>query len=108
MKSTYSAVVRIPSELTARMSGNLTSEITQGDTTTYEFRSDIPTASYLIAIVAGEIEIRQVGPRTYVTAEPGFIEESVRDLSNLEDALISLENYTFPYAWGTYNIVIMP
>jgi leukotriene-A4 hydrolase len=50
----------------------------------HSFSCDLPIPSYLVAIIAGNVEEKQVGERTYVIAEPDMIEKSVHDLADLE------------------------
>lgn len=69
---------------------------------------DIPIATYLIAIVVGDIACKQVGPRTGVCTEPSELENVANELSDLETLLTTAENYLIPYAWGVYNIIILP
>jgi leukotriene-A4 hydrolase len=46
--------------------------------------------------------------RTGVISEPTNIDFYANELSNLEEYLNTLENFTIPYVWGTYKIVILP
>jgi leukotriene-A4 hydrolase len=108
MKITYNVRVTTPKDIAVRVSGNLTSEITENDHRVTDFEMNIPIPSYLLAIVAGNLEERQIGPRTYVITEPENIEASATELEDLEASLIMAEEYLFPYVWGTYKIVIMP
>lgn len=74
----------------------------------YSFQCDILIPSYLFTIVAGNVVERQMGRRTYVISEPTNIEYYSNELSDLELYLDTIEEYTIPYAWGTYKIVIQP
>jgi len=43
-----------------------------------------------------------------VITEPSDIDRCANELSELETFLSTVENYTLPYVWGIYNIVILP
>ena len=84
VKTTYSVHVETPKEIAVRISGNLTKEETRGDLKITEFKMDIPVPPYLLAIIAGNLEERQVGARTFVITEPEMMEKSAKDLEDLE------------------------
>lgn len=62
----------------------------------------------MIAIIAGNVEFRKIGARTGVITESTDIDRCANELSDLELFLTTVENYTIPYVWGIYNIVILP
>ena len=70
IKSTYSAKIKSPKDLKVEMSGNKTKENVIGEYRFSEFLSGLPIPSYLLALVAGNIEYRSLGARTGVFAEP--------------------------------------
>jgi leukotriene-A4 hydrolase len=72
------------------------------------FESKIPFQSYLIAIIAGDVQQKQLGKRTYVITEPEDIDRCATELADLEAHLTTLENYIGPYMWGDYKLVILP
>ena len=67
-----------------------------------------PVPSYLIAIVAGDLEYRKVGRRTGVITEPVMMDKAAKELEDLEKYLDEAEAYLTPYIWDEYNIVILP
>ncbi|EAR84706.2 peptidase M1 family aminopeptidase (macronuclear) [Tetrahymena thermophila SB210] len=111
IKSTYSANVTVQDPINIFLSANLTSKIphpTLKDYSIYSFRMDIPIPSYLFTIVAGNVVLQMIGERTGVISEPTHIQAYANELSDLELYLQTLENYTIPYTWGNYQIVILP
>ena len=90
------------------MSGNKTKETINGEKRRTEFLCNIPVPSYLLALVAGNIETRMIGKRTGVIAEPEQLDLAAQDLENLETMLEKAEEYYFRYEWGDYFIVILP
>jgi len=69
------------------MSGNSTGNITNGDFTIFSFNCSIPIPSYLIAIVSGNLQYKQIGARTGVITEPTSIDKCANELSELESFL---------------------
>ena len=61
MKSQYQARITSPKDIQVRMSGNLTSSEVVGDLRVSTFESTLPIASYLLAIVAGDLATQKIG-----------------------------------------------
>ncbi|CAK62885.1 unnamed protein product (macronuclear) [Paramecium tetraurelia] len=74
------------------------------------FLQKIPIPSYLIAIVAGNLQKVPTsnGDRTFLISEPDKINEYKEELKDMEQFLQAIEQYIGPYTWGTYTIVILP
>jgi leukotriene-A4 hydrolase len=112
VKHTYSANILTRPEIAVFMSGNQTTlnqfslmqdypELLRDNPKTQwkvsSFETTIPFQSYLIAIIAGDVVQKQVGPRSYVISEPIYIDAYAQELSDLESYLIDIENYIGPY-----------
>ena len=98
-----------PWALKTYVSGNFTSETFSSGERNRFFKNTIPTPGYLIAIVAGDLEERKVGPWTYVISDAEYVDQCAWELDLLESAISEGEKYTgIPYAWGDYKIVILP
>ncbi|KAL4509917.1 hypothetical protein ABPG72_010110 [Tetrahymena utriculariae] len=112
IKATYTANVMVVDPIAVYLSANLTQSAqvqkNNQNYTIYSFRSDIPIASYVFTIVAGNVVERKIGRRTSVLSEPTNIDFYAQELSDLELYLDTVENYTIPYIWGSYKIVIQP
>lgn len=52
-----------------------------------------PIPSYLVAIVAGNVQEKKVGNRTYVVAEPNDLDLASKELEDLEKYLGTIETY---------------
>ena len=77
VKSPYTATVNVPSEMRVVMSANLEDTEGEEDPDTagrrfYKFRQDVPMPSYLLAIACGDLEFRQIGPRSKVRGRLGI------------------------------------
>lgn len=71
-KLTYAAAITVPNKLTALMSavpqGGSEPSAGSPDSHTFHFKQDVPIPSYLLALAVGELEYRQIGPKSKVTA----------------------------------------
>ncbi|XP_042638108.1 leukotriene A-4 hydrolase [Orycteropus afer afer] len=70
--------------------------------------SSIPIPSYLIALVVGALESRQIGPRTLVWSEKEQVEKSAYEFSETESMLQIAEDLGGPYVWGQYDLLVLP
>jgi aminopeptidase N len=74
----------------------------------YRFRMDHPVAPYLIAIAAGDLSFRALGPRTGVWTEPGMLDSAVSELVDTERMIDAAEALYGPYRWGRYDMLVLP
>ena len=108
IKSTYNLHFTTPIDIVVKASGNLTHEYIDEEKRHTFFEMIIPVESYLLAFAGGNIVEAQVGPRTFVLSEPEWIEKVKAELDQLENALITAEDYFTPYIWGVYKVLILP
>jgi leukotriene-A4 hydrolase len=110
VRQTYSARVTVPRDLRAVMSAEQLTpqgiESTAGRT--FEFRLTQPVPPYLIAIGAGDIAFRQVGPRTGVYTEPSMLDAAANELVDLEKMVAAAEALLGPYRWGRFDVLVLP
>lgn len=107
VRVTYSARVRTPKNLLAVMSaaGNSQTSVRNGD---YKFSMTKPIPPYLIAIAVGDLKFKSLGKRTGVYTEPSMLEKSAFELSDTEKMVIATEKIYGPYAWGRYDLLVLP
>jgi hypothetical protein len=74
----------------------------------YRFRMDQPVAPYLIALAAGDLAFRELGPRSGVYAEPATLEASAREFSDTEKMIDAAEALYGPYRWSRYDMIVLP
>ncbi|XP_056139262.1 aminopeptidase RNPEPL1 [Lampris incognitus] len=107
VKSTYSATVRVPDGVTVLMSASRSSYSQQDRV--FQFSMEFPVPAYLVALVAGELQHVDVGPRSRVWAEPCLLPCAVNKLgSSVERWLAVAEDLFGPYLWGRCDIVFLP
>ena len=106
VRFTYSARIDAPAGLRVVMSAEGDQKATgKGG---WNFRMPQPIPAYLLAIAIGEIEVRNLGPRTAVYAEPGRIEAAAWELADTEKMVHATEALYGPYRWGRYDMLVLP
>jgi len=111
VKSTYSAKISAPSEIAVVMSAvrqGEAAEDNQPGHKVHRFVQKIPVQSYLIAIAAGDLVSRKIGPRSHVWSEQEYVEKAAHDFEDTEIMLQKAEELCGPYVWGTYDILVLP
>ena len=110
IRQTWEARIVVPAPLRAVMSGeDLTpkGEPAEGGRA-YRFRMNEPVAPYLIALAAGDIAFRELGPRSGVYAEPATVEAAAREFADTERMITAAEQLYGPYRWGRYDMIVLP
>jgi leukotriene-A4 hydrolase len=110
IRQSWDARITAPAALNVVMSG-----IAQGKPQpagdgrhAFSFRMDKPVGPYLIAIAAGNIAFRELGPRTGVWTEPEMMEAAAAELVDTE-AMIDAANQLYgEYRWGRYDMIVLP
>uniref|UniRef100_A0A3P9IS18 Leukotriene A(4) hydrolase n=1 Tax=Oryzias latipes TaxID=8090 RepID=A0A3P9IS18_ORYLA len=111
VKHTYYAQVSVPKDLVAVMSAvrdGQEEEPEDSSRIVYRFRQPVPMPSYLIAIVVGALESREIGPRSRVWSEKEFVDKAAFEFSETETMLKTAEDLAGPYVWGQYDILVLP
>ena len=109
VKASYSATISAPAELTAVMSAvREGTETKSGNRKVTKFQQKVPVPSYLIALAVGQIESRQIGPRSHVWAEEALLDLAATDFSQTETFLQIAEDLSGEYVWGVYDILVLP
>lgn len=75
---------------------------------TYSFAITKPIPTYLIALAAGVFEERKISDRVSVFAEPSFVDKAAAEFNDAENMVATAERILGPYAWGRFDIFIMP
>lgn len=106
VRFTYSANVKTPAGLRAVMSAE---NDAKGDGKGgWKFTMPQAIPAYLLAIAIGEIEVRQLGPRTAVYAEPQRIKAAEYEFADTEKMIDAASNLYGPYRWGRYDMLVLP
>jgi len=109
IRQSWEAKISADKPLTVVMSAPRAAEpANAGDERTFAFRMEHPVAPYLIAIAAGDLAFRDLGPRTGVWAEPATIDKAAAELSDTEKMVDAAEALYGPYQWGRYDMLVLP
>ena len=102
--------IRAPSHLLVLMSALVSGEPTDvsDGIKEHKFQQPIPIPSYLVAFAVGDLEAKDIGPRSRVYAEKEHIEKAAFDFSETEDKLKIAEKLCGPYLWSRYDILVLP
>lgn len=109
IRQSWEAKVRVDMPLTVVMSAPKAAEpADSGNQRTFSFKMDHPVAPYLIAIAAGDLAFKDLGPRTGVWAEPVTLDRAAAELSDTEKMVDAAEALYGPYQWGRYDMLVLP
>ena len=103
---TYSAKLKVPSELLALMSADNPTE--KNNTGVYEFEMNQPIPSYLIALAVGELEYRPLNEYTGVYAEPKMIQKAADEFEDIPKMFKVAQNLYGKYLWDKYDVIVLP
>jgi leukotriene-A4 hydrolase len=106
IRFTYDAHVSAPKDVRVVMSAiNDAKHPLDGD---FRFDQPHPIPSYLLAISAGDIAVKETGPRSAVYAEPSVVGKAAHEFEDTEKLIAATEQLYGPYAWGRYDILVLP
>jgi aminopeptidase N len=74
----------------------------------FDFTQTHPVPSYLLAIAAGNLAVRETGPRSAVYAEPSVVAKAAHEFEDTEKMIATAEKLYGPYRWGRYDILVLP
>ncbi len=110
IRQTWEARITAPKPLDVVMSG-----VRQGEPEdlgngrrAFTFVMDKPVPPYLIALAAGDIDFRAIGPRTGVWAEPSVIARAHAEVADTEEMVVAAEKLYGEYRWGRYDMIVLP
>ena len=106
VRMTYSAKMKVPSELMAVMSAsNPQAKNASGE---YSFEMKQPIPSYLLALAVGDLQFQKVGARSGVYAEPSVLKKAAWELGDTERMIEEAEKLYGPYRWDRYDVIFLP
>jgi leukotriene-A4 hydrolase len=110
IRQTWTARVTAPAPLEVVMSGVRQGEpeVLPDGRRAFRFVMDKPVPPYLIAIAAGDIAFRSLGPRTGVWAEPSMLARAAAEVEDAEAMVAAAERLYGPYRWGRYDMIVLP
>ncbi|MGB0934144.1 MAG: M1 family metallopeptidase [Lishizhenia sp.] len=103
---TYSANVKVPSNLMAVMSASNPTSKNESGSYSFEMKQAIPC--YLIALAVGDLSYASLGDNCGVYAEPELIEASKYEFEDLPKMIDAAEALYGAYQWEIYDIIVLP
>lgn len=105
VRLTYTARWTLPEGWSAVMSARPGERLEDGR---WSFTMTQPIPSYLLALAAGALESRDLGPRCRVWAEPPVLEQAAWEFADVESMLTAAESLYGAYPWERYDFVVLP
>ena len=106
IRFTYSAKVKVPTELMAVMSAANPQKRTSDGV--YTFHMDEPIPAYLVALAVGDLAFEAIDDRTGVYAERGVVKKAAWEFADTGKMLKAAEALYGPYRWGRYDVIVLP
>ena len=106
VRFTYDAHVSAPKDVRVVMSA--INDATHPLDGLFDFSQPHPIPSYLLAIGAGDIAVKETGPRSAAYAEPSVVAKAAHEFEDTEKLIATTEQLYGPYAWGRYDILVLP
>jgi leukotriene-A4 hydrolase len=100
VRVTFTAEIRTPPGLRAVMGAGMPGA--------GRFEMQQPVPSYLIALAAGDLDFRALGPRSGVYAEPSVVDRAAYEFADTEAMIAAVEELYGPYRWGRYDLLVLP
>ena len=108
VRVTYSAELTVPRALRGLMAAAHRGRVEQGEVAVEKWEMPQPIAPYLFALAVGELESRELGPRSVVYAEPSVVERAAYEFATVDAMITSAEKLFGPYDWERFDILVMP
>ena len=103
---TYSAKVKVPTDLMAVMSAENPKQKNQDGIYTFNMTKAIP--SYLIALAVGDLKYHAFSSNTGVYCEPELLPACTDEFVDLPRMFNTAERLYGKYQWGQYDLLILP
>lgn len=106
----YEAEVTLPEPLVAVMSAGSEGSQAGPDSgrRTFRFKMPQPIPTYLIALAAGNLESRELGPRSRIWSEPETCGAAAYEFAEIERMIQTAETLFGPYDWDRYDLLVLP
>lgn len=111
VRQTWRATIRVPEGLVAVMSARADTPegmAVAGGKRAFRFTMENPVPPYLIAIAAGDLKFKPIGPRSGVWSEPGMLGAAAAEFGDVEKMIDAAQALYGPYRWGRYDMLVLP
>jgi len=104
----FTAELEVPRELRGLMAAAFVERVERGAVAVEKWRMPQPIPPYLFALAVGELQSRDVGPRSRVWAEPALVERAAWEFARTDEMLTVGERLFGPYDWERFDVLAMP
>ncbi|MCW4461159.1 M1 family metallopeptidase [Sphingomonas sp. BT-65] len=111
IRQTWHATIRVPDGIVAVMSARADTPegvAAAGGKRAFRFTMENPVPPYLIALAAGDLAFKAIGPRSGVWSEPGMLDAAVAEFGDVEKMIDAAQALYGPYRWGRYDMLVLP
>ncbi|MBI4434631.1 M1 family metallopeptidase [Candidatus Uhrbacteria bacterium] len=108
VRFTYTASLSVPLELRGLMAAARVDRIEAHETAIERWAMLEPIPAYLIALAVGELESRDLSPRSRVWAEPEVVEMAAADFRDVGAMMDVAESLYGPYDWERFDMLVLP
>ncbi len=106
----YTAEITVPEALAAVMSAGPAGSRPgpSAGTKTWLFEMPQPIPPYLLALAVGDLQSRDLSPRSRVWAEPGTVGKAAWEFAMIEEMIVKAEGLFGKYEWDRYDMLVLP
>lgn len=104
----YRAELWVPREMRALMAAGFVAREERDGQAVERYEMPQPIPPYLLALAAGEMVSRELGPRSRVWAEPSMIDRAAYEFAEVDSMLLSAEALFGPYDWDRFDFLVLP
>jgi leukotriene-A4 hydrolase len=108
LRLTYDAELTVPAGLRGLMAASFVGREEQDGRARERYRMDESIPPYLFALAVGELDSRELGPRSRVWAEPGLVDRAAWEFAAVDQMLTATEALLGPYSWGRFDLLTLP
>jgi len=110
---TYDAELVVPEGCRAVMAAGAVGDLDgapgpEPGTRRFRFHMPQPIPSYLLALAVGDLDCRQLSPRSRVWAEPATVDRAAWEFAQVEQLIEAAERLFGPYDWERFDLLVLP
>jgi leukotriene A-4 hydrolase/aminopeptidase len=108
IRITFDAELTVPAALRGLMAAAHAGREEKNGEAVERYVMPQPIPPYLLALAVGNLESRELGPRSRVWAEPSLVDAAAREFSQVDEMILTAEKLFGPYDWDRFDVLTMP